>query len=158
MVWLAEWLSILIAFIATLISLVTFWLNYKREKDKHVPVFIINKVTEFNHHTTIQMKNTKENYSVIKDVCSTDERIQVIYQGVMDVVTEKKKGNEVVSSKEYRGHTIDVIILSQEEFEAKIYVKGVDYSGKIFKVCTPNIQFKNGNKITNIQHRYLEFK
>lgn len=75
----------------------------------------------------------------------------------MDVISEKQKNGKVKSSKLYRGHTFNVFINKNNKTEGKIFIKGVDFSGKEFKVCTPIIQFKNGNKITNIQHRYLEF-
>jgi len=154
---LTEWLSISIALLATFISLATFWMNNKREKEKHVPIFMINKATEFNNHISVQIRNTKENYEVIKGVYSTNEYVKVEYSGVMDVVHEKKRSGEVTSSKTYRGHTFDVLINSKERLEAAIVIKGIDFSGKEFKVCTPIIHFQNRRKITNIQNRYLEY-
>lgn len=65
-----EWISISIALIATLISLASFWMNNKREKEKHTPVFIIEKVTKFNSCYAMQIKNIRENYEVIKEAYS----------------------------------------------------------------------------------------
>src|SRR5690625_2781839 len=126
-------------------------MNNKREKEKHIPIFIIEKITKFGGHFALQIKNTKENFEVIKGAYSSNEDVCVEYVGVMDVVSEKKRSGEITSSKFYRGHTFNIFVNSNKKIETEIFIKGIDFSGKEFKVCTPIIQFKNGNKVTNIQ-------
>ncbi|PIC82089.1 hypothetical protein CSV73_14275 [Sporosarcina sp. P1] len=152
---MTEWFSISIALIATAISLVTFLTNYKREKEKYIPVFLINKITDFGSSYTFQLKNIKDNYVVIKKVYSTSKNLQVEYQGVMDV--EIISGKIEKTKERFRGDTLKVKVLSQESFEAQIYVEGIDFAGKKFKVCTPCMKFTRGKKMTNIESRYLEY-
>src|SRR5699024_2003750 len=139
------------------ISLASFWMNNKREKEKHIPVFVINKVTKFPHHYSIQLKNVKNNYVVIKEVYSNTDNIKVSYKGVMDTVVDKKRSGEVTATQMYKGHAIDVIIVSRNEFNEQIFIEGIDFTGNEFKVCTPVINFENGRKITYLQDRFLEF-
>lgn len=150
--------TLILSTFATVISLVTYLTNKKRSLEAHIPQFVINKITKFgDKHYTMLIKNLKDNFVVIEKVYST-EGILCEYEGVMNIEVEKTNGREVVSTTNFEGHSIDIRVLNGEQFQSKIFIEGIDFTGRKFVISTPTIFFNNYRIINkSLQKQYLNF-
>lgn len=156
-----EWgagVSILIALVLAIITVIKTYKDYKRAIELQTPVFVIEKMQSFGTAKyTLLIRNINDNYFVIKKVRSSDSRAECEYVGVFGIDVKRKKDGEVIKES-YKGHNIEVFINSPEVFETHFEIEGITFSNRKFIVCTLDIKFKNHLKQTDsVQDRYLEF-
>lgn len=158
---ITDWSAIIsvgIALILGIISVLNFIIERYRNIELKMPVFIIEKVQTFNGGKVILLiRNTNDNYFIIKKAYSDNNQIEVNYKGVYTVEVEKQRlGNQNRST--YKGHAVEIIPYNNKKQLCSIFISGINLNGRKFIVKSPDIGLVKG-KVANtaIQDCYLEF-
>jgi hypothetical protein len=151
--------SVIIALVLAVVTIIKNYIDNKRANESQNPIFKVDKIQSFERGKYMLMiKNIRDNYCVIKNVSSSNEKVKCRYEGVMELEMKENRGGEITKEKIYKGHSIEMEILSNDRIKVYLDITGVSITGRKIIVRTPTIEFYNFHKVTpSIQDRFLEF-